>query len=301
MPNIKNYKQDTTTLQNRYNKFSISRTVETTRDSLFELEVPAEFSELDLQNTVELNLYTLNDNQLIYSAAIPNSLGNAITTDKLLYKDGSSRTLLYIDFRKLIDFAIPTGTYSITLNFFKNEIGSYDDKVLEVVKISPSREEIELKLKDDKNNAQINKLKTFATPSIPARWIEQTVAQIFDQPGSQNLGVPTVSSSLSNQVLLQQLPVQTSQDIIRAGFNEASGSKPGVDDVRQTILNSSYTTVLLKVRNDVTRGTGSFTSTILQKYVVDAIQNECNKVYLDSVQTPEKYRFKIPAVPPVQT
>ena len=137
MANQENYKSNLETLSQQYNKYTVSRVVATTKDNLLEMEVPANFPEKITKANIEINLYSLADNSLIYSDFISNAITGAVTVQRLQYFDGT-RNLLFIDFSKLSDLIVPIGQYSVSLNFFQDEIGSYDNRSLSISTISPS-------------------------------------------------------------------------------------------------------------------------------------------------------------------
>jgi len=76
MANQTNYQSNIQELSNSYTRYLVSRTIANTKDDLLDMEVPADFSEALLQNTVEVNLYSLADNSLIFSDVVKNVSGS---------------------------------------------------------------------------------------------------------------------------------------------------------------------------------------------------------------------------------
>lgn len=290
MPNTQNFKTNVASLSQVYTKYTVSRVIANKQDNLLDMEVPADFQQELLQNNIEINLYSLADNSLIFSDFIKNS--DAIRTETLQYNDNTSRNLLYIDFAKVVpNLQIPSGQYSVTLNFFADEIGSYDNRILKVSKISTSRREVELKLTDIK---QQNLLEQFAIPRIPAEYIEPVLIQIFNQEGANEVSPPTSPAKIDSASLYQNFGSGSGQLLIEYGFNVDDGERPGINTVSQNVLNIAYP-IAKQTVNDmiVLSGSTSFTETELSKYVVDAIDVAYDEILNDEARNPSKYRFDL--------
>lgn len=289
MANLDNFQQNPTELQGVYDRYTISRVVTTNKEDLLDVEVPVEIEYyLASEDTnIEISLYTTISNRLIYHDVIPNR-DNIITSDTIAYSDGSTRTLVFIDFSKL-NFDIPIGTYSVSLNFFRNEIGSSTNRSLEVRRISPSRQEVELKLI---NAMEEQKLVNFTVPSVPAEWIEPTLKQIFSQ--SLDIQVPTVLRLIDSESVFKEFTTSSAQNLVTYGFTEDAGpDKPGIFTLIQQTLDSAYPVVLEQVRKDIEAGEKRFTSAKLQTYITDAISDAYQVIYDDSKSNPQKYRYKL--------
>ena len=100
MAEQQNYQSNIQELSDSYTKYTVSRIIANKKDDLLDMEVPSDFSEALLQNNVEVNLYSLADNSLIFSDVVRNVSGS-IFTETLQYNDNSLRKLLYIDFAKV--------------------------------------------------------------------------------------------------------------------------------------------------------------------------------------------------------
>ena len=119
MANQQNYESNLADLSGQYTKYLVSRVIANKSDDLLDLEVPADFPLENLANNVEINLYSLADNSLIFSDVIKIASGS-IFTKKLQYSNNSHRTLLFIDFSKIDTLDVPIGQYTVTLNFFED-------------------------------------------------------------------------------------------------------------------------------------------------------------------------------------
>lgn len=268
MANQENYKSNLKTLSQQYNKYTVSRVVATTKDSLLEMEVPANFPERITKANIEINLYSLADNSLIYSDFISNSITGAVTVQRLQYTDGT-RNLLFIDFSKLTELVVPIGQYSVSLNFFQDEIGSYDNRSLSISTISPSRTEVEL------TGPDVTELNEFALPSINSVWITDVLKQAFNQTGS--VIIPTNNDSLTSASIGAQLPAGMATQIDQYNFE-------GVYDIAQQLLNGAYITAQTEVTKMLNENKTRFTTQTLSEIVNSSLTAEYKK-YIDANPT----------------
>lgn len=266
MANQENYKSNLESLSQQYIKYSVSRIIADNRDNLLEAEVPASFPQQISNANVEINLYSLADNSLIYSDFISNAITGAVTVQTLQYSDNTKRNLLFIDFSKLTDLIIPVGQYSVSLNFFENEIGAYDNRSLNISVITPSRTEVEL------TGNNISELNEFALPSISSTWILAALTQAFNQSGS-NVTIPANNTVLSSGSIGAQMPTVATQ-IDSYNFN-------GVYDVAQTILDGAYITAVSDVSKLISENKTRFTTETLGTIISSSLAAEYKK-YLDA-------------------
>lgn len=293
MPNINNFETDITQLAELYSKFTVSRVIANKKDDLLDLEVPAEFDQKFLDNNIEINLYSLADNSLIYSDFIKNS--QAITIQNVQYSDNTSRTLLFIDFKKLdVSTTIPSGQYSVTLNFFTDEIGSYDNRILKISKISTARTEVELKLMDTNRQKE---LETFAVPRIPVQYIKDVLKQIFNQEGADEISLPTSPIKIDQDVVYENFNNNYGQQLITYGFDQdaGGGARPGINTIIQSVLNTAYLTAVETIDEEITKSATQYlTQTELSNYVVTAIDSAYNSyINMEVAKNPSKYRFDL--------
>lgn len=294
MANSQNYKTDTTVLSELYNRYTVSRIIANKEDDLLNLEVPADFSEKILQNNIEINLYSLADNSLIFSDVIKNVQDNdgAFYTETLQYGDGTLRKLLYINFAKIIpNLAIPQGQYSVSLNFFSDELGSYDNRILKVSKISTSRTEVELRLTD---KALQQNLEQFAIPRITAEYVGPVLKQIFNQEGADEVELPMSPAKIDSSSLYQNFANGSGEKLLQYNFDDDDGEKIGINTITQKVLNIAYP-IAIKTVKDMMFYSGSkdFTETELTQYVIDAIDIAYDSVLADEENNPQNYRFDL--------
>lgn len=241
MANQNNYQTLLSVAEGNYIKYTVSRVVSSPANKLIETELPANVPE---DFILDISLYSLADNSLIYSAVFPKN-NDALEVRNLVYPDGSIRRMLFINFFKLQDLIDIDGTYQMVINFFVEEIGKYNSMSLAVTEISPTRKEIEVQLLPQyRNQEEITKLVTFATPSVSSTWVLDAFKYICNQTQSLNQNIPTEKNTLTYDVMTQYLPAdqatklknpdvpglytasiqQTTQKILDMTYNYASES-----------------------------------------------------------------------------
>lgn len=143
MPNQSNYRSDITTQTD--NRFSPSRIVRIPTENILLEEVPASFG-FDNEDTVEVHFYSIPDNKLILSSTV--SLNdNNLKTHVVSYADGTYKNYLRIDFSRFFldnNLLLVPGDYRMVVNFFSDEIGSYDNRILNLDVITESRTEVQV-------------------------------------------------------------------------------------------------------------------------------------------------------------
>lgn len=290
MANQTNYQSNIQQLADTYTRYTVSRIIANKKDDLLDMEIPADFSDALLENNIEVNLYSIADNSLIFSDVVKNVSGS-IFTETLQYQDNSSRKLLYIDFAKVPGLNLPSGEYSATLNFFADEIGAYDNRILKVNTISTSRTEVELKLTDI---TQQTDLEQFAIPRIPAEFVKPILLQIFNQSGSDEVALPTSPIKIDSSSLYQNFASGSGEKLIQYNFDDDDGSRIGINTIMQNVLDDAYPIALKTVVDMVfLSGSTSFTETELSQYVVDAIDIAYDAALNDEKQNPQNYRFDL--------
>ena len=292
MANKNNYTTDTTQVPSEYTRYTVSRVIVNKNDDLLSFEAPADFHEHLIENTVELNLYSLEDNSLIFSDVIYGP--DALETRTVQYNDGTTRTLLFIDYTKLdetlLDF-IPSGRYSITLNFFADEVGSYNNKILKINKISTSRNEVELKLT---NTSELPTLYQFAIPRISVEYIETALKQIFNQPGAITLTAPMSSIVINSASLYQNFSNGDGERLVQYGFDVDNGTQLGINTITQNVLNDAYPLAKSVIDTKIlASGSTSFTENELIEIVINAINRAYDIAIDDELRNPQNYRFDL--------
>jgi hypothetical protein len=229
MANQQNFKTNLQTASSQYIKYSVSRIFDNKKDNLLQMEAPTTVESLSKTN-IEINFYSLFDNSLVYSDVIPASLG-AISTETFKYTDGTSRVLLFIDFSKLVAYAFPQGQYQIVLNFFEDEIGSYNNKKLMVSNISVSQSEVELEYIGTPADGEIE---NFTSPQINNVWVVDALKQIFNQPNNQDSNIPTISTPLDSTVIFNYMSSEMISSINTFGITDE------VTSSAQFLLDKAY-------------------------------------------------------------
>ena len=289
MPNQTNYVTDLQNLSESYTKYTVSRVIANKQGNLLDIEIPADFSEKLLENNVEINLYSLSDNSLIYSDVIRNVSGS-IYTQTLQYQDNSVRKLLFVDFSKLPMEEVPIGQYSVTVNFFADELGSLDNRILKITKISTSRTEVELQLTDTILQSEMEQ---FAIPRIPARYIRPILLQIFNQPNADKATLPVSPVKIDSASIYQNFSSGSGELLIQYGFDEDDGSRLGINTIAQNVLNNAYELIKPVISAKLESGSTSFTEAELNQYVIDAIDVAYDSAINDETNNPQNYRFDL--------
>lgn len=143
MPNQNNFRSDITTKTEP--RFLASRIVNSPSELIFYEEIPASFA-YDQDDNIEIHFYSVTTNQLILSTVI--KLSDAIVKSHLVeYTDKTYKNYIRIDFTKLFvdkNLVLLPGDYRVAINFFSDEIGRYDNKILRIDFITESRTELQL-------------------------------------------------------------------------------------------------------------------------------------------------------------
>lgn len=143
MPNQYNFRSDVTTKTEP--RFLASRVVRVPEELVFYEEIPASFA-YDQQDNIEVHFYSIPGNQLILSTII--KLQDDIIKSHLVeYVDKTYKNYIRIDFTKLFidkNLILVPGDYRMVINFFSDEVGSYDNRILTIDTISDSKTEVQL-------------------------------------------------------------------------------------------------------------------------------------------------------------
>jgi hypothetical protein len=169
MPNQYNFRSDVTTTQDI--RYQASRIVKIPSENIFNEEVPASFA-FDNDDTIELHFYTIPENILILTTTI-GVVDGIIKSHIVSYADDTYKNYIRIDFTKLFvdkNLTLIPGDYRMVMNFFSNEIGSYEDRRLTIDDISADGTEVELRFNNTANEVfrkeNLYLLKEFVEPSF---------------------------------------------------------------------------------------------------------------------------------------
>jgi hypothetical protein len=169
MPNQLNFRTNISDQSNL--RFTASRIVNNPNELILFEEIAASFA-FDPDDTIEVHFYTTIGNQLLLSTNIE-LIDEIIKLHTVAYNDGSYKNYIRIDFTKLFldkNLILMPGDYKLVLNFFSNEIGSYNNRRLTINEISLSRTEVQLSFNDISNevvrNDAILSLNEFIEPGF---------------------------------------------------------------------------------------------------------------------------------------
>jgi hypothetical protein len=165
MPNQENYVE---LIPSNPQAFPVSRIAESVNDiDIIQGRIPGQFG-FDVDDNIELHFYD-TANRMVGSVVIPISTG-IISARTLLLPDGITDEKVVIDMtrvQKELGLLIPPGTYSVTLNLFSDEIGSYTNPKMIIEEVSPSRTELRLGFTNAFTQTEQSELFEFVEPSIP--------------------------------------------------------------------------------------------------------------------------------------
>lgn len=165
MSNQSNYVE---TIPAQPKAFSVSRIAQSPNDTdIIVGRQPGEFG-FDADDNIEMHFYD-NTNRLVGSVVIPVSSG-IISSRTIITPDAPKEEKIVIDMtrvQKELGLLVPPGTYSVTLNFFSNEIGSFTDRKMVIEEVSPSRTELRLGFDTQFTEIEQNELFEFIQPSVP--------------------------------------------------------------------------------------------------------------------------------------
>lgn len=262
MANQNNFKTDVTL---RSPKRLASRVFTNYLDNLLELQVPAMVPE---QFDVEISLYSLSDNSLVYNSVFPSSEDGVFSIKALKYNDQSVRRMLFIDFSKTtIPFGGITGRYQIVINFFAREVGNLTTQKLWLSQVSPSRTELELQVLPEYNDVTSSiELRNFAQPQINKLWVYDAIKQIFNQSEGTASNIPTDRTSMTFDIVSSFLP-----NTVYAKVTGSTILSTKVENTTQNILNSAYKFATASIYTKINQGQERFTETDLVSIVSSSL------------------------------
>lgn len=192
MPNSRNYVQ---LIPTDPRSFSVSRIAESENDFvIIQGRIPGEFG-FDTEDNVEMHFYD-GQNRLVGSVIVPIQTG-IISAKTVLFEDGDREEKVVIDMtavQKEMGLIIPPGKYTVTLNLFSDEIGSYNNPNLFIEDISSSRTELRLTFSTGPSEEDRNNLIEFAQPSV-SRVLAPGILG-----GAIGIGISDIITGLSNEL-----------------------------------------------------------------------------------------------------
>lgn len=148
--------------------FSVSRIAQSENDTDIILgRLPGKFG-FSSDDNIEMHFYD-SQNKLFGSVIVPVSSGIVIGRTVLL-PDGSTDEKIIVDMtrvQKELGLFIAPGTYTVSINFFANEIGSYTNPKMIIEEVSPSRTELRLGFTSTITQSDQVELFEFTQQSVP--------------------------------------------------------------------------------------------------------------------------------------
>ena len=247
MPNFNNFKTDIPSISTEYVKYLVSRTVSIPKDELIEVMVPTTIPE---NFSIEVALYSLSDNSLVYKCSLPVT-DDAVQIQNFIYADGTVRRMMFINFSKLGNGSVldVVGRWEMVINFVVNEIGGGEVFPLNITEISPSRKEVELRLAPEYRTPEsASKLVNFASPQINSIWVLEALKYICNQTQSLNPNIPTEKTSLTFDILQEFLP---EEELVKISGSNVNGEyTASIKNSTQILLNTMYGYASQSIQND---------------------------------------------------
>lgn len=280
MANQNNYilDVDDKSAQLNRNRFIISRVIDNGLNSLLTQMVPADLPD---NFNVELTLYNLYNNTPTFHTVYDTEEFSELFKLVVLNYNEGYRRLLFIDFSKIrLPFATIFGQYQIILNFFEKEIGTEVNQILAIKRISSNRKEIELELlPEQRTEDNINLIKSFANSQITSNWIADAMLEVFNQPTSSTISIPTDNTFLTFDIIKDYLPPDIQSILDDENISEQFKQKIQIQ--AQNLLNKSYqlTSQSLSYSGSVKR--------FIEPDLSSTINASIRQSYTDYVQVPE--------------
>jgi hypothetical protein len=286
MPNQDNFRTDLTTQVEP--RFTVSRIINVPDDIILNEEVPASFA-FDKDDNIELHFYTAQTNQLILSSVItPDE--NIIKSHIVAYNDGTYKNYIRIDFTSLFvekQIILVPGEYRMVVNFFSDEIGSYEDRRLSINVISDTRTEVQVSFNNTINDVVLQEnlylLNEFVEKGFNKSDAIGTAEKIFVSgvnPRTQNEDVPVEiidsTEGLTAENIKQNIETETANQIIENTLNRIQ--KIGAQEIFDTQLNSFLPELYKFVREEIViNGDERIQKNEFRELMEAAIRNNINR------------------------
>lgn len=158
---------------------AMSRIADSELDTdILQARVSAGFG-FDYTDNIELHFYD-SQNNLVNTTIIPVASG-MVSVRSISLPDGGIEEKVIIDMARVqteLGLFLMPGTYTVTINLFSDEIGSYGNKKLTIEEISPSRTELRLGFNVRYTDTESSELFEFIEPSLPRVVAAGTVGSI---------------------------------------------------------------------------------------------------------------------------
>jgi hypothetical protein len=248
MPNQENFRTNLSTITDP--RYTASRIINVTDNFILNEEVPASFA-FDIDDVIEVHFYTTVGNQRVLSTTI-NPNDGIIKSHIVSYQDNSYKNYIRIDFTKLFtdkNLILVPGDYRMVLNFFSGEIGTYENRKLNIDVISDSRTEVQLSFNDTVNDVVLQEnlylLKEFVEKGFNKSDAVGTAEKIFEsgvQLNSSDEGLTAFNIGLNIDTPLANQTREDTLDRINA---------IGVTEIFNQQLNSFLPELYKFVREEI--------------------------------------------------
>lgn len=250
MPNQSNFRSDV--VNQTDSRFLASRIVRIPTEQILLEEIPASFG-YDNEDNVEFHFYTTRSNTLITSVVTKLS-DQAVKLHIVGYDDGTYKTYLQIDFTKLFvdnTTTVVPGDYKVTINFFSDEIGSYDNRILTITEISPSRTEIEVLFNDSFDDVAVVKNDTLRREFLTKSFNKADAIGVMKKILQDGVSTNDDTEGLTANNIIENIELQNIQTF------ESTISrleKIGLDSQFKEALNAYLPKLFEKVRDGIIIG-----------------------------------------------
>ena len=274
MPYQENYAEDITNLTsgNRIIEKAIFRFAVPTDEIIADVIGDNEIGLDDTREFVALHFYDRNNNQLVHSVAVPFTEGFLYVRDSVERLDaeiaaGNNKSIqLGLEFWNPEDVGaslfgrylstVPAGTYNLLINFFSNELGTYNDKNWKISQINSNATELILEPIDG-NKVTPTELGQFADKSIFITHFRPFMEFLFEKysspfpPGTRAANATADESS----DLFEDLPqVEPYNEIIKYFFKLLQDTDPTAYNLIFVQNNFEYQTQLRKALQEILNG-----------------------------------------------
>jgi hypothetical protein len=206
MPNQKNYVE---LIPSKPQSIAMSRIAESEVDTdILQARIPAGFG-FDYTDNIELHFYD-SQNVLVNSTIIPIAMG-IVTARSISLPDGSVEEKVLVDMARAqteLGLFLSPGTYTVTINLFSDEIGSYGNKKLTIEEISRSRTEIRLGFNVQYTDTESSELFEFVEPSLPRVVAAGTIGSIVGHDEAQTITQENEPPQTQTQMFITDVNVE---------------------------------------------------------------------------------------------
>ena len=242
MPNQNNFRSDITTETNP--TFFASRIVNSLEENILLEEIPASFG-YSATDVIEIHFYTLYTNKLMLSTTISVNDINILKNHIVRYNDGSYKTYIRIDFTELFQLkqlVVIPGEYKVVLNFFSDEVASYNNRNLFIQEISPSRQEVQLAFADNVDDIAVSKNQFQLDEFIPKYFTKAIAIGVTEKIFKSGVELDDVNEGINYESVVNNIEVgtQTKQNTIdridRLGITIEQNTKNKINQFIQNLF-----------------------------------------------------------------